>query len=164
VSTRSRLVRPRLELADLRAEQRLRQLIDRVWPERWRAARRAVVGRFRRCSYCHPITARLCRPQTDLSRLRSRRAERSKVDLGPPARIRIVIENSTTRGERPVDCLQSSWPVGCGRRLHRPRSCIYLQSGHHQCAGTCTFPPIGHGIPVPFNPQYPSGFFARYCW
>jgi len=34
VSTRLRPVCPRLELADLRAEQRLRRLIDRVWPKR----------------------------------------------------------------------------------------------------------------------------------
>jgi hypothetical protein len=28
--------------------------------------------------------------------------------------------------------------------------------------GTTTFPPIGHETPVPFNPQYPLGFLARY--
>jgi hypothetical protein len=39
----------------------------------------------------------------------------------------------------------------------------YVQSDP-QCAETRTLPPIGHAIPVPFNPQYPSGFFARYCW
>lgn len=40
----------------------------------------------------------------------------------------------------------------------------FIRSKTRQCAGIFTLPPMGHDTPVPFNPQYPSGFFARYCW
>jgi hypothetical protein len=44
------------------------------------------------------------------------------------------------------------------------RSAALAAEGDGQCTGTCTLPPIGQPTPVPFMPQYPSGFFARYCW
>lgn len=63
----------------------------------------------------------------------------------------------------PVNYLPESIPVYF-RWAPRPSKSPHFSALNNQCAGTTTFPPIAHETPVPFSPQYPSGFFARYCW
>jgi hypothetical protein len=84
---------------------------------------------------------------------RSRNQHRSPIELGPSttSKLQELSYGNTPTGYRVH--LSGSAPVKGNR--WQPNT---------QCAGTCTCPPIGQLTPVPFNPQYPSGFFARYCW